>query len=189
MIYQSQRSQIRQCIVDALLADATYARECAECRAVISEKCLGDSPSGGLDYERAQCCPVYIGVYTDRSDIKYDDDQSCGRGTLDVVIDIFICDDTDYEREEIADEVEEAVMIRFPRIALGAFGVQKVMGYTSRSTRDPDVTGSALMLRQLMVTLDVVADHSSPLCNPVPAMPPKYEYLAGGHKCAPVIPE
>ena len=190
LTYPSQRSLIRQCVCDALLdAAVPYARDCNRCQPIIDPKCLGDSPSGFLDAERENCCPVYIAVYTDFADIGYESSQQCGRGTLNLIVELYVCDGKDYQREDIADEREEAVMIRLSRLS-GSAGIQRVIGYESRNERDTDRIGQGVMLRQLTIKLEVVVDHSRPLCDPIPVGKPRFMFVEPTNPdCPPVHPD
>lgn len=166
MTYLSQRHLIRECIVDALL-DATvpYAKDCEKCQPVISGKCLGDSPSGRLDKNGAVCCPVYIAVYTDFETGTYDSSQQCGNATLDAVIEVYVCESRDYERECRADELTEVVLMRLSGLS-SSQSIDKVLSYEVRTERDTDRIGHGVMLRQIMIKLEISIDHSKPLCDP-----------------------
>ena len=189
-MYPSQRSLIRQCVCDALLdVAAPYAQDCERCGPLVDPKCLGDSPSGFLDAERENCCSVYLAVYTDYADVGYEQSQQCGRGGLNLIVEIYLCESKDYEREDRADELEEAVLIRLSCLS-GSAGIEKVVGYESRSERDTDRIGSGFMLRQLTIKLDIAVDHSKPLCNPMPIGKPHFNFVEPENgECRPIHPD
>lgn len=164
--YVSQRSRIRNAVCHALTCNARpYLRDCSDCRPVVSVKCLLDSATGYLDEngEGDECCEAKIAIYTSDFAVDYRDNEPCGDATLNLIIEIYICECEDDEREVRLDEIEEAVVIRIQQKDVARHLKNRISGFRSQTIRD-DETDRPMAMRRITVPLEIVVDHTPPHC-------------------------